>query len=575
MELPLEAYYPDMRDFVHRDLVEQAKQRIQDGEKKIAKAQAERASAEKRIGEPVKSAEPPVDFVKEIFPLFDQRCLNCHQGRNRKSGLSLASEKDALQGGSKNGPAVIPGKSAESPLIQYLRGEKEPRMPFNGPPLSEEHIRLIAGWIDRLPQKDPAVLVREAETKIRMTEKELATARAALASLEARIAAERAKYRTSPDLKLEALAQAARLADQQANMVKCEESVFRAQLKLSKLLEEPVPSDEKGRSARDRGIAAARKDLETAVAALASPAEGYASIGKVYQKNSTGRRTALARWIASKQNPLTARVAVNHMWARHFGVPLVPSVTDFGKNGKPPTHPELLDWLATEFMAQSWSMKALHRLMVTSSAYRMQSSAPAEHPDQAIDPANRLLWRMNTRRMEAEVVRDSVLYAAGSLDLKMGGPVLNEESDEDKPRRSLYFRLTPDAQLLFLKTFDGADPTACYQRTESIVPQQALALANSRLSLTQSRALAKRLGDLPAGKFVTGSFDAILSRPPSAEEMAMSLRFLEQQEALFQNAKALTPFHADERAAPPDVKERARENLIQALFNRSEFVTIR
>jgi hypothetical protein len=267
------------------------------------------------------------------------------------------------------------------------------------------------------------------------------------------------------------------------------------------------------------------------------------------------------------------------MWMRHFGAPLVPTVVDFGKNGKQPVNPELLDWLATELMQRNWSMKALQRLMVTSSAYRMQSSPAAEHPDQSIDPENRLLWRMNVRRMEAEAVRDSVLQASGSLDLTRGGPELNEETDQDAPRRSLYFHLTPSAQLLFLKVFDGTDPTNCYRRPESIVPQQALALANSKLSLTESRRLAQRLGGAarPVEPFLTDAYESILGRPPSPSETAASLKFLERQAALFHGPKPVTPFlqQISAQSSALDPKLRAREDLIHALFNRGEFVTIR
>src|SRR5262249_48206140 len=157
-------------------------------------------------------------------------------------------------------------------------------------------------------------------------------------------------------------------------------------------------------------ISEAQKRLTAAQKALTQEAEGYDPIGKVYGKKSTGRRTALALWIASADNPLTARVAINHMWLRHFGKPLVPPVFDFGLTGNPPPHPELLDWLATEFVNSGWSMKKIHRLMITSSAYRMRSTAgPSINPDSTIDRENQYLWRMNPRRMEAEVVRDSVL----------------------------------------------------------------------------------------------------------------------------------------------------------------------
>src|SRR4029079_16404369 len=138
----------------------------------------------------------------------------------------------------------------------------------------------------------------------------------------------------------------------------------------------------------------------------------------------SGRRTALAKWITATDNPLTARVAVNHVWMRHFGTPLVPTVFDFGRKGTPPTHPELLDWLAVEFRDSGWSMKHLHRLIVTSNTYRQQSAAGKDNPNLARDPDNRTLWRFNSRRVEAEIVRDSILYAAGTLDKTLGGPVL-------------------------------------------------------------------------------------------------------------------------------------------------------
>src|SRR5205807_576200 len=157
-------------------------------------------------------------------------------------------------------------------------------------------------------------------------------------------------------------------------------------------------------------LADAEKALADARTAAQEPATNYTPLGQVYPSTSTGRRLALARWMISRDNPLAARVAINHIWMRHFGEPLVSTVFDFGLNGHPPTHPELLDWLAVEFMNDDWSMKRIHRLMVTSSAYRMASFAgEAEEANRRIDPDNQYLWRANTKRMEAETVRDSVL----------------------------------------------------------------------------------------------------------------------------------------------------------------------
>src|SRR5262249_37518236 len=179
-----------------------------------------------------------------------------------------------------------------------------------------------------------------------------------------------------------------------------------------------------------------------------------------YPKTSTGRRLAFAQWIAARDNPLTARVAMNHVWLRHFGQGIVPSVFDFGKNGRPASHPALLDWLAAEFMERGWSFKAMHRLMVTSSTYRMASTP--DDADLALDPDNVYLWRMPSRRVEAEVVRDCVFYVAGRLDLTMGGPDVDHSLGLTVPRRSLYFQHAAEKQMEFLMLFDAPSVTECY-----------------------------------------------------------------------------------------------------------------
>jgi hypothetical protein len=297
-----------------------------------------------------------------------------------------------------------------------------------------------------------------------------------------------------------------------------------------------------------------------------------------YPAASSGRRLALARWIADGDNPLTARVAVNHIWLRHFGRPLVPTVFDFGRNGQRPTHPALIDWLAAEFVARGWSMKELHRLVVTSSAYRLDSTPDAANL--AADPDNRSLWRMNPRRMEAELVRDSVLHVAGRLDARMGGPDIDHGQGLTTPRRSVYFRHAAEKQMEFLLQFDAANITECYRRNESIVPQQALALANSTLSLAQSRLLAKGLSREFAGDaaFVTAAFEQVLSRPPTAAERDECVKFLGEQTRLLADKGKLTPFAAGPPSPVPPAAEpgqRARENLTHVLLNHHDFVTIR
>jgi hypothetical protein len=249
---------------------------------------------------------------------------------------------------------------------------------------------------------------------------------------------------------------------------------------------------------------------------------------------------------------------------------------------KPPSHPELLDWLALEFMESNWSMKHMHRLMVTSSTYRMSSSAGrSNHPNFSTDSKNRYLWRMNQRRMEAETIRDSTLFVAGELDRTIGGPELDEYAGQTSRRRSLYFTQTPSEKMLFLKLFDLADPAGCYRRFESIVPQQALALSNSQMSFTHSRLLARKISDRVgdnASEFVVNVFKRVLARAPSTEEEIESLKFLQQQAHLLKDSRKLTEFKSGEASEVPaatDPALRARESLVHVLINRNEFVTIR
>ena len=200
-----------------------------------------------------------------------------------------------------------------------------------------------------------------------------------------------------------------------------------------------------------------------------------------FPPQSTGRRSALAAWITDPHNPLTARVAVNQIWMRHMGTPLVATVFDFGRKGSQPTHPELLDWLAAELIDSGWDMKHLHRLIVLSSAYRMSSSSAHSDANVAKDPDNLHLWRRSPMRLESEAVRDSILSLAGTLDLTRGGPPVLPAAQADSTRRSLYFFHSNNDRNLFLSTFDEAAVKECYRRDQSIVPQQALALADSRL----------------------------------------------------------------------------------------------
>jgi hypothetical protein len=265
-------------------------------------------------------------------------------------------------------------------------------------------------------------------------------------------------------------------------------AIAKAEVDLARAEWERLGKGAAGKGDADTKIRAAQNALVAARKALEMPGETYtplrgslktpennleteASRNKPFPATSTGRRSALARWLTDRRHPLTARVAVNHLWTRHFGKPLVATVFDFGRKGTPPTHPALLDYLAVELMDNGWSMKHLHRLMVTSEAYcRTCVSAGADAATLAADPENRYYWRMNPVRMDAQTVRDALLALAGELDPKMGGPSVDPAADELCRRRSIYFVHSHNDHQKFLSLFDDASVLECYRRSESIIP---------------------------------------------------------------------------------------------------------
>jgi hypothetical protein len=297
---------------------------------------------------------------------------------------------------------------------------------------------------------------------------------------------------------------------------------------------------------------------------------------------STGRRLALARWVTDPTNPLTARVAVNHVWARHFDRPLVDNVFDFGLRSRAPRQQPLLDWLAVELVAHGWSMKWLHRTLVTSAAYRMSTVAQGASPDSLnTDPDNLYFARRSPRRVEAEVVRDAMLWLAGNLNVQMGGPSVNCQGDPGSRRRSLYHRSSHEERSPFLVLFDAANVEECYRRQESIVPQQALALTNSALVWEQARLISRRLYEVerpPDGAFVQAAFEHVLGRLPTEQEKQACQRFLTRQKTLLADPSRLHPFPKgpSPRVAPAaDPAEAAREHLVHALLNHNDFLTVR
>ena len=294
---------------------------------------------------------------------------------------------------------------------------------------------------------------------------------------------------------------------------------------------------------------------------------------------TSGARTALAGWIASAQNPLTARVIVNRLWQHHFGAGLVETPSDFGKNGGKPSNPALLDWLASELPRRDWSLKSAHKLILTSATYKQ---SVAVRPECAkIDPQNRLLWRQNRQRLEGEAIRDSILAVAGRLNPEAGGPsvypaisdeVLSTGSthkwgsspEEQQRRRTIYVFQRRSLALPLAEVFDGPDMVnTCPRRQTTTIAPQALALFNGAFGREESVHFAARVvreaGASPEAQ-VERAWRLALVRRPTAMELAKSLAFLTQKIALHRTEKQPEP----ERAALAD--------LCHVLFNTNEFL---
>jgi hypothetical protein len=258
---------------------------------------------------------------------------------------------------------------------------------------------------------------------------------------------------------------------------------------------------------------------------------------------TTGRRTALAHWITRAENPLTARVLVNRLWQHHFGRALVPTASDFGVRGERPSHPELLDWLATEFTTNGWSLKRLHKLMLASATYQ-QSTRPAPAALEK-DPDNQLFSRMNRLRLEGEVIRDSLLAISGSLNPRMGGPSVFpplpaealqghkawtiSPDPQDHRRRSVYIFARRNLRFPFLETFDLPDSNlSCPKRERSTTAPQGLALLNATEAVEAANSLAASLlreADSDDER-ITRLYRVTLGRRPSARELGRARAFL-------------------------------------------------
>lgn len=286
---------------------------------------------------------------------------------------------------------------------------------------------------------------------------------------------------------------------------------------------------------------------------------------------SSGRRLALAHWLTrpgSRVAALLARVTVNRVWQQHFGTGICATSDNLGYSGSPPSHPDLLDELAWQFVDSGWSIKRLHREIVLSSAYR-QASLPREN-GLRVDPANRLLWRFPLRRLDAESVRDAALVIAGQLDTALGGryvpthrnadgEVIVDEHQSGATRRSLYIQQRRTQTLSWLEVFDAPSLVVnCTRRNEATIPLQSLSALNSEFAAERAKGFARRLQGLTSAEIVDRAFQLVVGRPPRDDERSAAERFLASQPAAY--------------AAQPDAAHQALIDFCQMLLASNAFL---
>ncbi len=399
-----------------------------------------------------------------------------------------------------------------------------------------------------------------ADLPTKAAELEVAAQKANLDALDAVLAADKIRYLSTPsptEDKTRVLIVDVIEKQHQADLLEAKFTLADAQLNLQKT--QQLNADDSTRSSR---IDAANENIKNAKAIIKnlstrdlSTVKDYDHLSSFAPKTSSGRRAALAEMITHRQNPLTARVAVNHIWTRHFQTPLVSSQADFGRNGSPAVFPQVLDYLAVQLMETDWSLKELHRTIVLSETYK-QTSQQVMLSDEL--PPERL-HSFPHKRMDSEIVRDSILAIAGLLDTSPATNPLENNNALTTYKRSIYYETYPEqgGTNALGKLFDSPSPTECYRRTTTIVPQQALVLSNSDFIHNAVKMLYQRLEQDFTPKtdedYVETAFIFILGRSPTIQELAIAREFL----------------------SGSGERSELRQALLRVLFNHNDFVTIR
>jgi len=515
VELSLESWQPERRAWVAEAYLAAARKKVETAEANVGPAREKLAAAQRNEATlPTKQkTESPAPKDRDAESVVAAQAVAEARHELQVAELALAAARAEMHGVEKRAAAM-----------------------------QSEGTRTDQG--DAVDGTAPAETARQAARAAVRAERELAAAQARLALAEAELRLHRAA------------------ADKQEAVAKEVATAREALDKSLKQIEEQIakPSEQFTKFAGARW----------------TPTRFFSSVtddpAVAFQPRSTGRRKALAEWITDRRNPLAARVAVNHLWTRHFGTPLVPTVFDLGRKGTAPTNADLLDWLAAELIESGWSMKHLHRLIVQSATYRLSSSSAGGEANFAKDPENVHYWRRTASRLESQAVRDSIIALAGTLDSIRGGPPVPPANQADSTRRSIYFFHSNNERNLFLTLFDEALVKECYRREQSIVPQQALALINSRLVLDASRPIADRLTQQLAANgaaadddaaFIRLAFAVLLGSEPAEAEVTASAQSLDAWKKLPEAEQGNT------------ASGFARAHLVWVLLNHNNFVTVR
>jgi mono/diheme cytochrome c family protein len=501
------------------------------------------------------NATPRVDFETQILPIFAQSCLQCHGPKAQMGQLRLDDKRLAIGGGlSKR--AIVPGDSAASTLYQRVAGHgDQARMPMGGQPLSSEQIALIKHWIDGGASWPDSTARGPASIQKHW---------AYVAPVQAPLPAVKNTAWAAQPIDRWVMA---RLEKEALNpSAPADKTTLLRRLSLDLIGLPPSPEEVEMRETH----LLLRGDFLKPGKVVDAGTPSFLHAAPQAPMN----RLAFAKWLTDRQSPTVARSIVNRIWQSYFGTGIVATSEDLGRQSEPPSHPELLDWLSVDLMENGWSLKRLHRNIVTSNTYQQSSRVTPELLSK--DPYNRLLARGPRFRVEAEAVRDIALAASGLLTAKVGGPSVfppapdflflppasygpknwYEEKGPERYRRALYtfrFRSVPYPML---QAFDAPNgDMSCVRRSRSNSPLQALTTLNEPLFLETARALAMktlREGGANDTERLRYAFRRVLSRRPSEKEADTLLTLLASQTRKME-APGRNPweFAANDPAAPP------------------------